>query len=481
MKLNVRITAMFLLQLVILFIIVCAIGITFGIYIAKVQAPEQRFQPNPSLILEQLSKSTSIQGNHIKVSEKILTTIRQSGGWVQILNGNGKEIYNEGRPKNVPTKYSPGQLVSDKTYPNKFGYQLFTWYDQVDGQSLTWIYGLPLSVHTRWESIHPYLYLSLIFIGSLLATIIIAFLFGRQLGGPILYMINWIQKLAGGNYSEPTYKRRGFFRKNKPKTFKLYREVLDSLSQLAVVLQRNEVEHSRLERTREDWITGISHDLKTPLSSVKGYADLLESQDYEWSESETRHFGHVISEKAAYMEGLIEDLSLTYRLRNNAIPLQSKPENVVEILRRVVIDLVNHPQSEGQDVHFKSNLQHAIYPIDEKWFKRAFDNLLANASLHNPVGTTIFLEVTSTANDNFRYNEISILIKDNGVGMDEDTVHHLFDRYYRGTNTADHEARGTGLGSAIAKQLIEAHSGTISVDSHLGQGTTISVHLPAKN
>lgn len=486
MKLSVRLTAMFLLQLVILFVIVCAIGMTFGIYVSKFQGPEQAFGPNPSLILEQVEKATSLQGTQVKVSKNVLNTIQQSGGWLQILDTNGNEIYHYNRPKTIPTKYSPGQLIYEKSDPQKFGHQLFTWYDTMNGESLTWIYGLPLSVHTRWQSFHPYIYLFLIFLGSLLATLIIAFLFGRQLGAPILHMLNWIQKLASGAYAEPSIKQKGLFKKIKthqkwPKTYNLYREIHDSLSHLTIVLQRNEIEHERLERTREDWITGISHDLRTPLSSVKGYADLLESDHYSWTDQEVHHFGQVISEKASYMEGLIEDLSLTYRLRNNAVPLQTKPENVVEILRRSVIDLVNHPQSEGQIVHFENDAEHVIYPLDSKWFKRAFDNLLANASLHNPVGTTISLQVRSTPKEAYKYNDISIFIKDNGIGMDKETVLHLFDRYYRGTNTSDKEAKGTGLGSAIAKQLIEAHGGTILVESRLGQGTSVIVKLPAKN
>lgn len=482
MNLNVRLTVMFLLQLVILFAAVCAIGITFGVYVSKVQIPEQAFGPNPTLILEQLAKSTSVQGQHIEVSKKVLDTVHQSGGWVQILDNNGKEIYQYQRPANVPKKFSPGLLVYEKTDPNKFGYQLFTWYDKVNGKPLTWIYGLPLSVHTRVQSFHPYISLFLLFLGSLLATLIVAFLFGRRLGSPILHMMNWIQRLASGTYNEPIVNRQFFFRKkNRSKPYRVYREVLESLSQLTIVLQSNDVERKRLEKTREDWITGISHDLKTPLSSVKGYADLLESQNYVWSENEIRDFGHVISEKASYMEGLIEDLSLTYRLRNNAVPLQPKPENVVEILRRAVIDLVNHPDSEGRMILFDSNVERVMYPLDSKWFKRAFDNLLANAVLHNPAGTTLSVDVKSTSNAPYKYSDVSIQIKDDGVGMDEDTVQHLFDRYYRGTNTSDKEAKGTGLGSAIAKQLIEAHDGTILVESRVDNGTTIIVHFPAKN
>lgn len=481
MNLKVRITRMFLFQIVILLLVVCGIGIVFGIYATKIQEPEAIFDHDTGNLMEKLPKVTSIHGKRITVSKSVLRHINKRDGWLQILNSNGKEVYQYLRPKNITAKYSPGQLVYDKTFPRKYGYQLYTWYGTIDGHNLTWLYGLPLSDRIRWKIFHPYAYLFLLFTGSLVATIIVAILFGRRIGAPILHMMKWIQRLANGSYSEPSEKRLVSHGKNRPKPFNLYREVLDSLSHLTVVLKRNDFERKRLERTREDWITGISHDLRTPLSSVKGYADILANQNYQWDEHEIKNFGKVISEKASYMEGLIEDLSLTFRLRNNAIPLQSEVEDVVEILRRAVIELVNHRQSKGQHVQFECDVEKFMYPLDAQWFKRAFDNLLANASLHNPKRTTISIDIKTRKSEGFHYNGFTIYIKDDGVGMSEDTLQHLFDRYYRGTNTLDKEAKGTGLGSAIAKQLIEAHRGRISVDSQQGVGTTIKVEFPPTN
>ncbi|MCL6632745.1 MAG: HAMP domain-containing histidine kinase, partial [Alicyclobacillus herbarius] len=358
MNLNARITVKFLLQMGALLIVLwCLIGSAFGFYLYSTRTSAQTVGMNPVMLLDKMPAETTIHGNTIHVSSNVLAEVKQSGGWLQILDDNGQAIYNFHRPKNVPTKYAPGLLVYDKSFPEKFGYQLSTWYGTVDHQSLTWLYGLPLKTPIRGQSHQRYVYILLVFTGSLLATIVTGFLFGRRIGTPVLHMMNWLQNLANGSYSEPTDARGLPKSKNGVhgdlrRPYRMYREVLAALERLAVALQQSDMERKRLEKTREEWITGITHDLRTPLASVKGYADLFASPDYKWTESEIRQFGQVISDKAAYMDDLIEDLGLTFRLRNQALPLRRKPENVVEIIRNVVIDFVNQAQSEGQTVLF---------------------------------------------------------------------------------------------------------------------------------
>ena len=102
--------------------------------------------------------------------------------------------------------------------------------------------------------------------------------------------------------------------------------------------------------------------------------------------------------------------------------------------------------------------------------RRAFSNLLVNAVVHNPAGTAITVRIN-------RDTHAVVQITDNGRGMDEQSVSHLFDRYYRGTPT-DAPAGGTGLGMAIVKQIITAHQGTVNVRSKIGEGTSVVVQLP---
>lgn len=485
MSLNSRLAIRFLLQIGLLLLLFWGIIVVVAIgYVTTRGAHERSLPSAPTVVLQQLPRATTIHQGQVMVSERLLKDIAHNDGWLQVLDANGRAIYNFRRPPNAPVKYTPGRLVYDVSNPQALGYQLATWYKSEDHESLTWLYGLPLA-RTAGASHKPYRLLAGLALTALLATIFVAFLFGRRMGRPVLHMMTWLKNLAHQSYEEPRDGRG--LPKSKTATgelrrpYRVYRDILGALEQLADTLRRNDREHIRLERTREEWITGITHDLRTPLSSVKGYADLLAAPEYDWTNEEIRQYGQVISEQAAYLDGLIEDLGLTFQLRNQALSLHPRPENVVELVRRVVIHLVNYPQSRQQRVRFESSTEEINYPVDAQWFTRALDNLVVNASLHNPEDTTIVVTVQALTGNHDRYPGVRITIQDDGQGMDEETVAHLFDRYYRGTNTSPAQAKGSGLGTAIAHQLIEAHGGHISVQSAIGQGTTLIIHLPSKS
>ncbi|MNN71318.1 Adaptive-response sensory-kinase SasA [compost metagenome] len=112
-----------------------------------------------------------------------------------------------------------------------------------------------------------------------------------------------------------------------------------------------------------------------------------------------------------------------------------------------------------------------LIQADETWLMRLMDNLLSNAVKHNPPGVIVTVYV-GRMND-----KACIRVIDNGKGMDEETLHHLFNRYYRGTNS-DESTEGSGLGMSIAKTIVEAHSGEIQVKSKVWQGTIIEILLP---
>lgn len=190
---------------------------------------------------------------------------------------------------------------------------------------------------------------------------------------------------------------------------------------------------------------------------------------------------YIISEKARYMEDLVQDFNLTFRLKNDALPLNRVKNDVIEIVRRSVIDAANLPYTKHQQIYFISDQSTLYYELDPTWFKRAVDNLIMNSIIHNPSDTTVTIKVEN--NKIFNLDSPSplfyITIQDNGVGMTKLTQEHLFDRYYRGTNTNESHS-GTGLGMIIAKQLIQAHKGSIYVESKLGEGTKITLSFFGK-
>ncbi|MDZ5607831.1 HAMP domain-containing sensor histidine kinase [Bacillus pseudomycoides] len=221
---------------------------------------------------------------------------------------------------------------------------------------------------------------------------------------------------------------------------------------------------------KREWMAGISHDLKTPLTYITGYSALMLSPDHTWSQEENEKFLQEIQQKGDHMKELIEDLNLSFRLQDSQIPLRKEKINIVEFTRRLIADITNDPRSQHYHFSFQSDKTNIMIPIDTKLLHRSLQNLFMNAILHNPVETTIHTSILLN-------NDVHIIIEDTGTGMDEKTVQNLFKQYYRGTTT-NVSSEGTGLGMAIAHKIITAHGGTIHVASEIGKGSKIHITLP---
>ena len=226
----------------------------------------------------------------------------------------------------------------------------------------------------------------------------------------------------------------------------------------------------KTDRTRKEWITNITHDLKTPLSPIKGYAELL--LDSAVTERQTvQQYAAIILKNVDHTEKLINDLKLTYQLESGAFPIQFQRVNVNRYLKEVIIDIVNDPSFSERDIVFKSGAAEVYMNIDTDLFRRVIQNLVINALVHNPQDTRVTISVTR------KNNTLWISIRDNGTGISEKEQTDLFTRYYRGNNTKE-KTEGSGLGLAIAKQIITLHGGDIVVKSKLGVGTEFLILFP---
>lgn len=303
------------------------------------------------------------------------------------------------------------------------------------------------------------LFVSIFFGGHIILILGVIFLsisISRQFVRPLVYVISRIERLTQFDYREISDKKIHHNKTGKLKRkFKLFQPVEESLNHLSERLNSNERQIKHAEQLREEWITGLSHDLKTPLSSIYGYSTMLASEDYEWTKDEMRIFAQTMQEKATYMDALIQDLTYTYQLKNKAIQLD-------EVLLPLAAWL---PQFADEQVSVKV-YGDVLLQADELLLKRIMDNLITNAKKYTPEGTKVIVEAQHTG------KEVMLTIADRGPGIPQEELDNLFERYYRGTNTTD-DITGTGLGLAITKQLIDLHNGTISVRS--GQGGTIFV------
>lgn len=282
----------------------------------------------------------------------------------------------------------------------------------------------------------------------LLGVIFLSISISRQFVRPLVYVISRIERLTQFDYSDISDKNIHHKKSGKLKRkFKLFQPVEESLNHLSERLDSNERQIKQSEQLREEWITGLSHDLKTPLSSIYGYSTMLASEDYEWTKDEMRIFAQTMQEKATYMDALIQDLTYTYQLKNKAIQLD-----------KVLLPLTTWLTQFADEQVSVRVYGDVMLQADELLLKRIMDNLITNAKKYTPVGTKVMVEAQHTG------KEVMLTIADHGPGIPQEELDNLFERYYRGTNTTDDTA-GTGLGLAITKQLIDLHNGTISVRS----------------
>lgn len=309
---------------------------------------------------------------------------------------------------------------------------------------------------------------------SLFIVIIMSVWYGYYYGKPLLLLANWLQMVEQKQYEDLLEGKeyRKIHRKNGKVKFRyrLFKSVFDSFSRMSQKLAQAEKERKQLEKTREEWMTGISHDLRTPLSSIQGYGHMLESGEYRYTDEELQQIGSVIRTQSVYMVDLVNDFSLIFRLKNSALTLNKEKTEMNEFIREAFEKYTSDVTLESYRITFQPSPFPCYGMIDPKWFTRVIDNLVSNAIKHNPPDTEIRLQLHCDA------SSLKIIIADNGKGMDPSSVEHLFQRYYRGTAT-DERTEGDGLGMSIALGIVELHGGTIEVESELEKGTTVIIIL----
>ncbi|MDO5557967.1 MAG: HAMP domain-containing sensor histidine kinase [Oscillospiraceae bacterium] len=394
------------------------------------------------------------------VSEYGLSLINNNHLWLQIIDKNGDEILSCNKPESAASHYSPYDLVD--IYQN--GTDTDTaMLGAADNSSYTYIIGFPFKISKVITYVDTRRYDS----GKLPIVAVIAVTFIAVVIFGIIYVIvisenlkkiqHLLNQIASRKYT-PVIKHKFLY------------EIYDGINQLDKDIHEADLRRAQTERSREEWITNITHDLKTPLAPIKGYAEILSLTEDDLSWQKAREYGEIIGKNTLYAEQLINDLKLTYQLKNGIIPVRKAKQNLSRFVKELIIDILNNPDYENAAVDFDACSDLIEYDFDAGLLKRAVSNILINSIVHNDKKVDITVRLESA-------DSVIIKIGDNGRGMTQEESEKLFDRYYRGTSTKV-KPEGTGLGMAIAEQIVKLHSGTIKVSSRLNAGTTISIILP---
>lgn len=250
----------------------------------------------------------------------------------------------------------------------------------------------------------------------------------------------------------------------------------ESLSIVAVV--RDISKEAEIERMKNEFISTVSHELRTPMTSVKGYADLLVSGNVQIGElNETqRRFVEIIQSNANRLTDLVNEILELSRIETGRVKLHFETLNLIELIKEVAVSFDGQMVQKTMDLILDLPAQLPEAQTDKARMTQILVNLIGNAWQYSPEHG----QITVTAqllDDNF----VQIDVTDNGIGIPEDEIDKIFERFYRSQRREVELVDGTGLGLAITKSFVELLRGEIWVKSELGVGTTFSFTIPLES
>ena len=246
-------------------------------------------------------------------------------------------------------------------------------------------------------------------------------------------------------------------------------ELAANINQTSSILQKQAEQLRKKETARANWIAGVSHDIRTPLSMVMGYAGQLENTP-GLTEAE-RKKASVIVKQSERMKNLINDLNLASKLEYNMQPLMREKQNAVAIVRQVVVDFINMDIDDKFSIEWETADTLSVCNInaDKDLLKRAVTNLVQNSITHNEQGCAIYVSVAE------HDNNCIICVEDDGVGVSDEQIEKLNNTpHYMVCDSNTFEQR-QGLGLLIVKQIANSHNGTVLI-AH--GGFKVSIEIP---
>ena len=243
-----------------------------------------------------------------------------------------------------------------------------------------------------------------------------------------------------------------------------------SIGKRAIVALNDVTQERELDRMKSEFIATAAHELRTPLSSVKGFSELL-LDNQGFGEKERREYLQIIFDKSEGLQKIIDDLLDLGRIETGrVVQLEKKRCNLEELIRST-LNMYRQEYSERTfEYHWREGTP-ANVELDPNKIVQVLDNLICNAVKFSPEASPITLRIGTIE------GELSLAVCDDGYGMNKEQVARAFDRFYR-ADSSDSAIPGLGLGMAISKGIIEAHGGKIWIDSLPGVGTSVTFTLP---
>lgn len=277
------------------------------------------------------------------------------------------------------------------------------------------------------------------------------------------HIIHELHYIASGNYDyRIPFELRGDLSK-----------VVDSINGLVDSTVAAIEDERAIEKSKDELITNVSHDIRTPLTSIIGYLGLIEDGQTH-SEAEMKKYTHIAYTKAKQMKALVEDLFEYTKVRQPSVPINMVSFDMVQLLEQLAADYELEASKKNLQIMIETQETTLTMDGDTEKLVRVFNNLITNALKYGEGATKIVIELEKSQ------TEAIITVKNDGRPIPRESLDQLFDRFYRADQSRSQEISGTGLGLAISQNIVNLHGGYIYAQSN-PEWTSFIIHLPLEN
>lgn len=410
--------------------------------------------PEDDVSIQEIQAHLTLQDGIWTADETAAVLLQENDAWAMLLDQNGAVVWEQGLPEELPRAYTSAEIAAFSRWYLQ-DYPVKVW-GQPDGMLM--VVGFAPGTQAKYYFSMETAYLKMLLVGAATALLInllllvILFLRNtRRVEKAMSPILQGIQALSRGQ-------RR-------------HLEECGELAEINAGLNRAGEYLMQKDNTRAEWIRGVSHDIRTPLSMVLGYASELEDNDA--LPAEARQQAGIIRRQGERLRSLVDDLNLTTKLEYALQPVRRETVDLVEIGRQAVSEVLNDGLPERYELEFSGEHpgRTARMEGDAALLRRMLDNLIRNSIVHNPQGCHISVAVGSED------GRCTCIVTDDGKGLDAVRL----DALNRGADISSTQGGEHGLGLKLVKQIIKAHGGTVGFRQAAPQGLEVFIAFSANS
>ena len=405
-----------------------------------------------SFSIGEFSDHVILQDGNWGADDAAISMLREESAWAMLLNEDGDVVWQQDLPENLPRSYTSAEVASfSRWYLEDYPVKIWT---RADG-CLMVVGFQPRTLVKYYFSLEwPYMGvmfagIGAVFIGNLVFIVFLVLRNTRRVERAMTPILEGIQNLSHGRAQ--------------------YLKEQGELAEINAGLNRAADYMRKKDNTRAEWIRGVSHDIRTPLSMIMGYAGRIAAN--EATTDKVREQAEIVRKQSVKIKELVQDLNLVSQLEYEMQPLHKEQIRLSKLIRSYVAELLNSGISDAYtiEIDIATETENAILECDARLISRAINNLVQNSIKHNPQGCKILLSLKYTE------ETLTLTVADNGVGLTPEKLQELAEKPHYMESTDERLDLRHGLGLLLVRQIVEAHDGSMKIDSVPMQGYKVTL------